>query len=90
MATKPMGQLGGTPRVVAMQPKCHPTQQIVCLEFLAEVCQNSTSCLREDGVKFPTRMHLCSSSLLIEVVPTNVTHVQHVYVVAASLDRHHS
>ena len=42
MATKPMGQLGGTPRVVAMQPKCHPTQQIVCLEFLAEVCQNST------------------------------------------------
>ena len=44
MATKPMGQLGGTPRVVAMQPKCHPAQQVGCLELLAEVCQNSTSC----------------------------------------------
>ena len=45
MATKPMGQLGGTPRVVAMQPKCHPAQQVGCLEFFLKGCQNDTSCM---------------------------------------------
>ena len=37
MATKPMGQLGGTPRVVAIQPKCYPAQQVACLEFFPGV-----------------------------------------------------
>ena len=45
MATKPMGQLGGTPRVVAIQPKCYPAQQVACLEFFPEGCQMGTSCI---------------------------------------------
>ena len=48
MATKPMGQLGGAPRVVAIQPKCYPAQQVACLEFFPEECQMGTSWCRSN------------------------------------------
>ncbi len=46
MATKPMGQLCGAPRMVATQPKCYPAQQVACLEFFPKGCQNGTSWLK--------------------------------------------
>ena len=52
MATKPMGQLGGTPRVVAIQPKCHLAQQVACLEFFPGVSPKQHLMHRGAGAHF--------------------------------------